>query len=188
LLAATVAFFTFVSAGAACLYAYCFIQSERAYLVIGGVAFLQGEPRPGEHGRDYSIFIRNIGHHVANVTSVEATPFFGIKRKLPDIPEYHEPIDYVVPPILPDSSTPIVAETVEGKLKEAGVTEDALLKGIGDGTIPLWVYGRIEYDTGYPSLHGGELRFCYRYLPPAERIGTLDTFRVCKEKAYTDIR
>ena len=55
-----------------------------------------------------------------------------------------------------------------------------------DGEIPLWVYGKIEYETGYPGI-SGVTGFCYKFLPPAERIGPPDSFRVCDKRIYTHI-
>src|SRR5271167_1891828 len=69
------------------LQAYSFIESERAYLIVDNIAFRHSEPTLDFDGLDLVITIKNVGKHMALVTTLDILPLFGTNHKeLPNIP------------------------------------------------------------------------------------------------------
>jgi hypothetical protein len=180
-----VAAFTVVSSILACVYAYSFIQSERAFLTVPDVAFANSEPSSAPNGVAIIITIKNVGKHIAtgiNLTLNSA--FFGIKRDLPPNPVDENSLvkPIIIPPIAPDG-------TWRGTMLEIGdiknisggpmKSRNELIKDLVEGNIPFRVWGGIEYDLGFPSWTTGKTGFCYEFVPMKLRlIG--QTFHVCE--------
>ncbi len=165
-----------------------FVESERAFLILKDVSFAYGDPINMESRRDFTVVFRNVGKHISKVGKMEAAPIYGvIKKNLPEILAEHKSLNtkYVIPPIAPDSEVTALAEAHRVK---PPVGDSAFIKGLLDGTIPLWFYGFVEYETGYPSLRSGKLGFCMKYIPPAERRPGMSQFRTCEYPEYTYAR
>src|ERR1700730_13867978 len=71
-----VAAFTVVSAAIAGLYAYSFIQSERAFLTVPDVAFANSEPSSGPNGIATIVTIENVGKHTASGINLKINSAF----------------------------------------------------------------------------------------------------------------
>jgi hypothetical protein len=166
------------------------IESARAFLVIKDISYVHGEPSAVEGGRDFTLTIRNVGKHVAIVTEMDTEPFYGIVSKvLKETPQYYNSISLVVPPIAPDSDTTVRAH-IGGDISITPVQPmepQAFMIGVNDGSIPIWIYGRVRYETGFPG-HSGEVGFCEKFVPSSQRGITPYTFITCEYPKYTYIR
>jgi hypothetical protein len=166
---------------------YCsFIESERASLYLKDISFIDDDaPSEKPGGIDFRITIRNTGKHVADILNMSVVPDFGITRKaLPEYPEYYNPLALIAPPIPPDFEDRITAEIKEPVVPQH-MDRRSLIAGILDGSIPLWIYGLVEYNIGFISWRTGKLGFCMKFLPVNERRGQDATFRTCDNKKYT---
>ncbi len=82
-----VAWLTFVLACVGAFQAYSFVESERAFLVLKNIAFINGEPTEGDTGRDDVVTITNVGKHVASISELSGGSLAGVVHKtLPDVP------------------------------------------------------------------------------------------------------
>jgi len=182
---AVVGIFTIVLCAFTGLQTYSFIESERAFFVLTDLQFIYGDPTGMESNRDFLIVLKNVGKHLSKVGKVEAAPIYGVvKKTLPEILATQKPplVSYVMAPVAPDSDTKIFAEVRRTKPQ---VADDFFMSGLRNGSIPLWFYGFVEYDIGYPSFNPGKLGFCMKYVPPSIRKPWMSMFLVCEYPQYT---
>jgi hypothetical protein len=169
--------------------AYSFIESERASLYLKDISFIDKDaPSAKSGGIDFIITIRNTGKHIAEISKMNVVPFYGIKKKtLPEIPEYENPLALTAPPIPPDAE-----DRISATIREPGmpppIGRDQLIAGVRDGSIPLWVYGFVEYEIGFPWWHSGKIGFCMKFLPVDQRRGQVGDFLICDDPKYTYVR
>src|ERR1700722_14047691 len=69
--------------------AYSFVESERAYLTISDISFIENQPTSKPGGLDILIVLKNSGKHVAQILSVSAVPAFAFPN-----PAFRESPDY----------------------------------------------------------------------------------------------
>ena len=168
------------------------IEINRALLVEENIGFVKGEPDPADatDGLDFIVKIKNVGRHVASITGeVKITSRFGITHKeLPPTPEFYDAKTVYTAPIAPDGSVPIKVHAPGIKMISSAPEPDypTLARGIENGTFPFWVYGRLEYDTGYKTT--GELGFCRKFVPIFDRAKIPLTFITCNNQSYSYIR
>jgi hypothetical protein len=153
---AVMAVFTVILAALTGLQAYSFIESERALIILKDVRFTYGDLIDIDSNRDLAITLRNVGKHVPRVAKIEIDPVYGVvKKSLPAILADHadargrNAIRAVIPPLPPDTDYtlfPIIRRT------KPAADDQTFMAGLLDGSIPMWVYGEIEYDIGYPQL------------------------------------
>jgi hypothetical protein len=182
-----IAFFTLVSAISTVIYTYSFIRSERVYLIIEDVRFIDGaDPTASPGGFDVRVTIKNSGRHVAIVTHAVATVLYGIIHKsLAKNPDYGEAFPFIIPPIAPGEVDTVRSDILDIPMP---ITKEQLVSGVIGGTIPVWYFGQIKYETGYLSFGKGEVGFCMKYVPPNQRRGVPGSFLTCQEQQYTYIR
>jgi hypothetical protein len=56
-----------------------------------------------------------------------------------------------------------------------------------DGSIPVRVYGILQYDIGYFTWYYGKTGFCFEHMPVSKR-GHGTAWDVCNKTAYTYAR
>jgi len=181
--------FTVLLFSVTALQTYSFIESERAFLTVKSITFVDGEPSPEGH-RDFVILIHNSGKHVAMVSDMRVTARYGIiHRTLDDAPHYPAARqEYIVPPIVPASDSRIVANAVFNERNPAPLSPAEMAQGLLDGSIPLWIYGFIEYDIGYVRWSPGKVGFCSQFLSLSRRRGQPSNFLTCDNPNYTYLR
>lgn len=188
-----VAGLTFVLAAVGIFQAYSFVESERAFLVLKNIAFMTGEPVAGDAGTDGIVTITNVGKHVASISSLTDQSLAGIIHKtLPEVPPYATTAT-IAAPIPPNSDHSIIGHHAEEKDvflsgSRDEISEDDMIKGINDGSIPLWIFGRIRYDIGFPWWRSGELGFCMQFVPKTKRAELHAAFVTCENPNYTYVR
>jgi len=167
------------------------IENSRAFLILRDISYVRKEPDAEADGRDFIMTIKNVGKHVATVTAIYTEPFYGVVHKeLPDTPQFYNSISLVAPPIAPDSETTIRAHMggARSLTSQPVLPIETVLKGANDGTIPIWIYGRVLYETGFAGVLG-ELGFCNKFVPPSQRTSVSPLiFVTCNYSAYTYVR
>jgi hypothetical protein len=176
-----VAIFTSLLAISTSLQVLAFIESERAELVIEDATFPRGEPSPDTNGLDLIIRVRNFGKHVANIKMFNITQGVFINNKaLPAKPQYHGgSITPVVPPIAPGAEIAVYGEQ---EPQEFRIPREDVVKGVLDGSIPLRIWGFVEYYTGYSVFGPSEVGYCFTYVPVSHR--HTGRFQVCDNPNY----
>jgi hypothetical protein len=164
------------------------IENSRAFIVLKDISYVHGEPSAEADGRDFILILKNVGKHVAIVTAINTEPFYGVVHKeLPDTPHFYNSISLVAPPVAPDSEVTIRAHMGGARTitPQPVPLIETVLKGVNDGTIPIWIYGRVQYNTGFPGILG-ELGFCSKFVPPSQRSAVSPfIFITCEYPKYT---
>lgn len=179
-----IAFFSLVTALATCVYAWCFIESERGFIIIKPPRFVNGEPSiKNMNWLDLSVYIDNIGRHAAIVTNIAiCTGIFIVHKDLPGRPNYSNcRRDIVTDPLAPNSQATIY-------MQENGhnwpISDAEAINRMIAGIYPWRMWGRVRYEGGFISIWQHDVGFCFEYVRPQARIGTNDQFRVCNNWAY----
>jgi hypothetical protein len=155
--------------------AWAFVQSQRAFLSVAALKFLDGL---APNQKVSPVFgIRNGGRSTAvmdelNVTFKTVTP----PNVFPLTPQYFEGTEIAPGPIVADGTVNV---TVDMK----GFTiDEATFRPISAGERVVYVYGFISYWDDYSLLCNRITGFCFRY-DYARSI-----FSHCLERAYTYVR
>jgi hypothetical protein len=162
-----------------------YVESERAQILIEDIIVKDVDPfllNPV----DTILVLKNVGRHIAVITKVNLrVGFFIINKDLPKYPDYPDQfnISAVFTPVLPGGTYPMFIKNVAEPFT---IPMEVVIKGVNDGTIPLRVFGVIEYDTGY-WLSFGTIGFCFTYIPPSKRVSN-QKFQACDNQRYTYYR
>jgi hypothetical protein len=182
-----VARFTFVLCVVGGFQGWFFIESERAFLVFNDAHFIYGEPNNLPHGLDMAVTLKNVGKHTATDAKFKfKLAVFVIQKQLDPVPQYHD-FNVTVAPIVPDERRTINLlrgshYTNETKGHEL-LPHDQVVNGIIDGSIPIRVWGFVEYSEGYFGMRGSSA-FCFEFVAKKNRV-LGQRFKTCKNAAYT---
>ena len=98
------------------------------------------------------------------------------------MPQYGQSADVAMSQILPGGNNRIVLRVREPIKNELLILTKDMADGIANGTIGLYLFGRIFYKDDYSIVGTHVLGYCFWYDP-----NTTDSikFATCDEPAYT---
>ena len=67
----------------------------------------------------------------------------------------------LVPPIAPGKLITVYGRQVP---QSFAIPRADVIKGVLDGSIPIRIYGFVQYDTGYSVLGPSEVGYCFSYM------------------------
>jgi hypothetical protein len=166
------------------------IQSNRAFLTIHDIHFIETPPNGTPNGFDLMIQIKNSGRSIGQISTITMATAVGFPDKVfEELPAYRIPNPTLATaPIIPDAISRVVGFMHEPPITP--ISHEAMVKGVLDGSFPFWVYGIIKYDTGYRSIIG-ETGYCAKFNTQlARRSDALPQFQTCgdDQKKYTYVR
>ncbi len=168
---------------------YCaFVTSERAYLVMPSDIRLGTDATSIKESTHFVLIMKNIGKHVASVRSfnVKISPLVN-KKTFPEAPDYSDAVIQTTAPTPPGGENMVHLTPFYSPINMP-VTNVELLKQINSGEVPLYIYGFVDYDTGYFSFGSGKTGFCFKYIPEQNRPNPTIIFQICENQKYTYVR
>ena len=174
--------FTFLLLIVGAVQAWAFVQSERASLTLSATQFSAGLAA----GKPFMITfeVKNGGKSTAQIDKFQPVTYFAFgNKRLPPMPQYGQSAEVAMSQILPGGNNRIVLRVREPIKNELLILTKDVADGIANGTIGLYLFGRVVYKDDYSRVFGTHvLGYCFWYDP-----NTTDSIRFpsCDEPAYT---
>jgi hypothetical protein len=173
-------YFTAVLAGSTAVQVYAFVQSERSFLAISGMAPVSGLTTMSDRPLEFSLEIKNGGRSTAFIEYMISNVTISFDE-LPDLPHY----DYsgrssIRGPVVPGGIYPAVFSPKKGGTPF--VPTDSQISAINIGSLKLYVFGYIQYRDDFSHFGYKETGYCYLFNPRGDP--TKSMFSECGKEHY----